>query len=420
VQINLLLGGGFASDPAGKEGLASFAMGMLSEGAAQYDTLAFRSRSEQLGAILGADAGLDGSSVSLSALKENLDSSLALYADMLQRPRFDAAELERVRAQRLAGLQQEIARPQSLGTRVMPGLLFDAQHPYSKPFSGTGYEASIKSITRDEMLSYHLRWVRPENATLVVVGDTNLKELEILLQKHLGVWNVIGAQPSVNIPAKQAAVKEARVFLIDQPGAVQANIFAAQLLPASSDPAAIKLEFANGVFGGDFTSRLNMNLREDKHWSYGARSSMPNSVGPRVWTAAAGVQIDKTAESMAEMDREFREYANGKAGTRQDEVDRIRAIQVLSLPGSFETAAAVSSQVVSNLRYNRPDDYVEMRLAEVNGLKPTDVQAVASKYFNPDALTWLVIGDLTKIKSKIEALNIGPITVLDNNGKPVK
>ena len=183
---------------------------------------------------------------------------------------------------------------------------------------------------------------------------------------------------------------------------------------------AVKLEFANGVFGGDFTSRLNMNLREDKHWSYGAGSRLPNSVGQRMWTASAGVQIDKTAESMAEMAREFSEYASGKAAARQDEVDRIRAIQVLSLPGSFETAAAVSSQVVSNLRYNRPDNYVETRLAEVNGLTPADVQQVASQYFNPNALTWLVIGDLSKIKAKVEALNIGPVTVLDSDGNVVK
>ena len=420
VQMNLVLGGGFASDPSGKEGLANYAMGMLSEGAGQYDTLAFRSRSEQLGANLGAGAGLDGGTVFISALKENLNDSLALYADMLQRPRFDVAELERVRAQRLAGLQQEKARPQLLGNRVLPSLLFDATHPYSKPLTGSGFEAAVKSITREDMLAYHQRWVRPENATLVVVGNTTMKELVPMLQKHLGEWKVPGAVSAVAVPKNQASVQQARVFLIDQPGAVQANIYAAQLAPPSSDPVAVKLEFANGVFGGDFTSRLNMNLREDKHWSYGARSGMPNSVGQRMWTASAGVQIDKTAESMAEMVREFSEYASGKASARQDEVDRIRAIQVLSLPGSFETAAAVSNQVISNLRYNRPDNYVETRLAEVNGLTPSDVQAVASQYFNPKALTWLVIGDLSKIKDKIAALNIGPITVLDSDGKPVK
>jgi zinc protease len=420
VQMNLVLGGGFASDPSGKEGLANYAMGMLSEGAGQYDTLAFRSRSEQLGANLGAGAGLDGSSAFLSALKENLDDSLALYADMLQRPRFDAAELERVRAQRLAGLQQEKARPQSLGTRILPGLLFDANHPYAMPRSGSGFEAAIKSITREDMLAYQNRWVRPENATLVVVGNTKLKELVPLLQKHLGDWKVAGTAPAMLLPSNQATAKQARVFLIDQPGAVQANIYAAQLAPASSDPVAVKLEFANGVFGGDFTSRLNMNLREDKHWSYGAGSGMPNAVGQRIWTASAGVQIDKTSESMAEMVREFSEYASGKAAARQDEVDRIRAIQVLSLPGSFETAAAVSNQVISNLRYNRPDNYVETRLAEVNGLTPSDVQTVASQYFNPKALTWLVIGDLSKIKDKIAALNIGPITVLDSDGNIAK
>jgi zinc protease len=420
VQMNLQLGGGYSSDPVGKEGMASFAMGMLSEGAGEYDTVAFRSRSERLGANLGAGAGLDGGVVGLSTLKENLSDSLALYADMLQRPRFDAAELERVRAQSLSGLQQEKARPQLLGNRVLPLLMFDAGHPYAKPTTGSGNEAAIKSLTRDDLLAYHKRWVRPENATLVVVGDTTLKELLPMLEKQLGTWKVDGSAPKPVIPANQSAPKQARVFLIDQPGAVQANIFAAQLAPSSTDPVAVKLEFANGVFGGDFTSRLNMNLREDKHWSYGARSSMPGAIGPRMWTASAGVQIDKTAESMAEMVREFSEYTSGKAAASQSEVDRIRAIQVLSLPGSFETAAAVANQIVSNLRYNRPDNYVETRLAEINGLAPADVQAVASKYFNPNALTWLVVGDLSKIKDKVTALNIGPVTVLDSDGNPVK
>ena len=419
VQMSLQLNGGFASDPAGKEGLASFATGMLNEGAGDYDTVAFNNRAERLGANLGASAGLDGAAASLSALKENLGDSLALFSDMLQRPRFDAAEIERVRAQRLAGLQQEKARPQMLGQRLLPGLMFDAGHAYAKPMSGTGYEASIKGLTRDDLLEYQRRWVRPENATLVVVGDTTLAELVPLLQKTLGGWKGQGEAAAAMTPKPQANQDKARVFLVDQPGAVQANIFAVQLLPPSTDPLAVKLEFANGVFGGDFTSRLNMNLRENKHWSYGARSGLPAALGPRLWTAAAPVQIDKTAESAAEIAREIGEFAGGKSPARQDEVDRIRAIQVLSLPGSFETAGAVMAQVNSNLRYGRPDNYVELRLAEVKSLTPEQVQAVAAANFRPNALTWLIVGDLKKIEAGVRALNLGEVKVLDAEGKPV-
>jgi predicted Zn-dependent peptidase len=420
VQMSLQLAGGFASDPAGKEGLASFSMGMLSEGAGEYDTIAFTNRAERLGASLGANAALDGASVNLSALKENLGDSLALYADMLQRPRFDAGEMERVRAQRLAGLQQEKARPQLLGQRLLPVLMFDSAHPYAKPLTGTGYEAAIKSLTREDLLAYHRQWVRPENATLVVVGDTKMAELLPLLQKALGAWKGEGVVIAPVAPPTQKAAAKSRVFLVDQPGAVQANIFAAQLLPASTDPVAVKLEFANGVFGGDFTSRLNMNLREQKHWSYGARSGLPAALGPRLWSAAAPVQIDKTAESVAEIARELSEYAGGKAPAKQEEVDRIRAIQVLSLPGSFETAAAVMGQINSNLRYGRPDNYVELRLAEVKALTPASVQPVAAQYFRPQALTWLIVGDLKKIEAGVRALKLGEVTVIDAEGKPAK
>ncbi len=229
-------------------------------------------------------------------------------------------------------------------------------------------------------------------------------------------------QPAIAVARHQAGGAETSRFP-DRPARRRAGEYLRRRnwCRFSKDPEAVKLEFANGVFGGEFTSRLNMNLRENKHWSYGSRSGMPNSVGQRMWIASAGVQIDKTAESMAEMSREISEYAGGKAAaTSRRSGAKSRAIQVLSLPGSFETAAAVSNQVVSNLRYNRPDNYVETRLAEVNGLKPADVQKVASQYFNPNALTWLVIGDLSKIKSKIEALNIGPVTVLDSDGNVVK
>ena len=419
VQMNYLFGGGYAGDAGAKLGTSSFTMSMLDEGAGELDALAFGNRAESLGANLGGGASLDGGSAYLSALKEKLDPSLALFADMLRKPRFDQKEIDRVKATWIAGIAQEKARPQGAAMRVLPPLLYGEGHPYAVPFSGTGTEASIASLTREDLVANHARWVRPDGATLVVVGDTTLKEIVPLLEKHLGDWKPAAAAastaatiPSVPLPGKP------RVYLVDQPGAVQANLYVGQLVPSTKDPGATKLEIANAVLGGEFSSRLNMNLREDKHWAYGSYSFVQNALGQRPWMAFAAVQIDKTAESLKELQREITEYATGKAPPKPAEVAKIQSTEIRGLPGSFETANAVMGTIGGIVRYGRPDDYVFKRKAEIEGLGVEQV-AAAAKAIQPGALTWVVVGDLSKIEQPVRALNLGEVTIVDADGKPV-
>jgi len=419
VQMSYMFGGGYAADLGHKLGTSSFAMGMLDEGADGMDALAFGNRAEALGANLGASASLDGATAYLSALKEKLDPSLDLFADMVREPRFDQKEIDRVKATWIAGIKQEKARPQGAAGRVLPPLLYGEGHPYAIPFSGTGSEASIQSLTRDDLVAYHHAWVRPEGATLVIVGDTTLKDITPMLEKHFGNWKVDGTRmQSAAIPAV-ALPKQPRVYLIDQPGAVQANIYVGQLMPSTRDPNATKLEFANSVLGGEFSSRLNMNLREDKHWAYGSYSWLNNAQGQRPWMAFAAVQIDKTAESLAEMRREITDFADGKAPPKEDEVKKMQAVEIRGLPGSYETAGAVMSTLGGNVRYDRPDDYVLRRKTEIEGLDPAQV-ATAAKAIDPNALTYVVVGDLSKIEKSVRALNLGTVTVVDADGKPVQ
>ena len=418
VQMSYQFAGGYSADPAGKPGTASFTMSLLDEGAGDLTALAFADRAETLGANIGASAGLDSSSAYLSALRTNLDPSVALFADMLRRPRFEQAEIDRVKSQWIAGIKQEKAQPAGIVQRVLPGLVFGETHPYGSPRTGSGTEAAIGALTRADLQAFHAASVRPQGATLVVVGDTTLAEIVPVLERHFGDWSASGnAGASVALPPV-AQQRKPRVFLIDQPGAVQANIFAAQLAPSSKDPAALAFDMANMVIGGDFTARLNMNLREDKHWSYGARSSAGNSVGPRLWSASAPVQIDKTAESVAEIQREIAEFAGGKRGASADEVARMQKIMTLSLPGAFETASAVMGTIGSNVLYGRPDDYVFQRKAQIEAMTPAQVDA-AAKAMDPNALTWVIVGDLTKTEKEVRALNLGEVTVLDADGKPV-
>jgi zinc protease len=419
VQMNYMFSGGFTADRGAKLGTSSFAMGMLDEGAGKYDAIAFGNRAESLGANISAGAGLDGSSAGLSALKQNLDPSIALFADMLRRPRFDQAEIDRVKANWIAGIAQEKARPNSAAMRVLPPLMYGEDHPYAIPFSGTGTEASIKSLGREDLLAYHKAWVRPENATLNVVGNTTLKELVPLLEKHFGDWAGEGEVPTKALVPKVELPKKPRVYLIDQPGAIQANLYVGQLVPPTTDAGAVKFDIANAVLGGEFSSRLNMNLREDKHWAYGSYSSATNALGQRPWIAFAAVQIDKTSESLQELRREISEYASGKAPPKAQEVSKIQVNEIRGLPGSFETANAVLSTLTGMVRFNRPDDYVFTRKAEIEGLSVDQVKAAAGT-LDPDALTWVVVGDLKQIEKPVRALKFGEVFVIDADGKPVR
>ncbi|KIQ98027.1 Zinc protease [Lysobacter sp. A03] len=418
VQFSLMFDGGFKVDPSDKLGSSSFTMGMLDEGAGEYDALGFAARAEALGANLGAGAALDGASASLSALKENLDPSLALFSQMLRKPRFDQSEIDRVRASWIAGIKQEKARPNSAALRVLPPLLYGEGHPYAMPFSGSGTEDTIAALSRDDLLAYHQAWVRPETATLVVVGDTTLKEIVPMLNRHLGDWKGKGDVPApVDVP-EVALPAAPRVLLIDQPGAVQANIYVGELVPSTKSDDATEFGFANTVLGGQFSSRLNMNLREDKHWAYGAYSFASNAIGQRPWLAYSPVQIDKTAESIAEMKREINDYASGKAPATAEEVGKVKANEIRSLPGAYETGSAVMGTITGIVRYDRPDDYVFQHKAEIEAMTPAVVARAAST-IDPAALTWVVVGDLGKIEAPVRALELGPVQVLDEDGKPV-
>jgi predicted Zn-dependent peptidase len=418
VRLSLELPGGYVADVGRKLGTASFSLGMLDEGAGRYEALAFADRSEALGAQLGAGASLDGGNAFLSALKENLDPSVELFAEMVREPRFDESEIERVRQSWIAGIKQEKARPNSAAQRLLPPMLYGEGHPYAIPFSGSGSEESIASLTRDDLVAYHRDWVRPQGSTMIVVGDTTLAEILPVLEKHFGDWKYEGDAPqAVAVPAVELP-QQPRVFLVDQPGASQSNIYIGQVVPSSMDPQATEFEIANSVLGGEFSSRLNMNLRENKHWAYGSYSWTLGARNQRPWMAYAAVQTDKTAESMAEMKREVEGYARGEMPATDAEVEKIRAVEIRSLPGAYETLGAVMGAIGGIVRYGRPDDYVAQRKAKIEAMTPETVNTLA-KTIVPSALTWVVVGDLKQIEAPVRALGLGEVQVVDSDGKPV-
>lgn len=416
VQFRYEFKGGSASDPKARPGVAAFAMQMLGEGAGEWDALRFAERAETLGASLGGEAGLDGVSVALSALKDRLEPSLVLFATMLRQPRFDPDQIERVRASWIAAIAQEKAQPQRAAQRVLPPLLYGQGHPYAIPFSGTGTESAIRALDRRDLLDHHQTWLHPQGATLIVVGDTTLEEIVPLLDRHLGDWSVVDGAPPPTVVPPAPRPRRPRLFLIDQPGALQATIFAGTLTPSTRDPGALAFDVANAILGGEFSSRLNMNLREDKRWAYGAYSLSLDALGQRPWLALAPVQIDKTAEALQEMQRDISQYATGAKPATPAELARIQAARIRALPAAYETGAAVLGAIGGIVRYDRPDDWVFERKRRVEALTLEQVNAAAAT-LDPSALTWVVVGDLKRIEAPLRALKLADVSVLDADGR---
>ncbi len=420
VSVALLFNAGSAGDPAGRPGLSNLTMNMLDEGAGGRDALALAAAAESLGASLRAGSSLDSSTASLSALVDKLDPSLALLADIVQRPIFASADLERLRRNQLAGIAQEKAQPQSLALRLLPPALYGADHPYGKPFTGSGTIASITAITPAELKDYTARWLRPDNVTIYAGGGVTMETLQPLLEKHFGRWQAPnlprGIKPSL---AVVSPAKGARVAIIDKPDAEQSYILAGRIGSTGASDGYFAESIANDVLGGSFTARINMNLRESKHWSYGAFSFMPDAVGPRPWLVLAPVQTDKTIESLQEIVREVNDFQSSRPA-KADEIDRQIKSSVRSLPGAFETTGSLVGSMIANAALGRAPDFAKQLKQRYEAIQGPDVATAAAREFRTNDLLWVIVGDRAKIEPGIRRLNIGPVEIWNDDGVPVK
>ena len=419
VNVALQFDAGYASDAGAKLGTASFTNAMLDEGTTKLDSVEIAQRRERLGMNLGIGCGLDSCNASANMLKANLAPSLALFADVVRNPAFRDADLERVRAQWLAGIAQEKTQPTGIALRTLPPLVYGAGHPYAIPFTGSGTEASITSLTAADLRAWQSAWLRPDNVRILVAGDTTLPEIVKQLDGVFGDWTAPAAAKGAKDIPTVAAQTSPRVFLIDKPGAQQSLILAGELAPPTTASNNIEINTMNDAFGGQFTARLNMNLREDKHWAYGAYSFSQDALGQRPFMLYAPVQTDKTVESAAEVLKEAKDVIGARPLTAA-EIAKVKDSNVRSLPGSYETAGAVLGALESNALYGRPDDYVATLKQRIEAQTDDAVRAAATEVIHPNALTWVIVGDLSKIEAGVRGLKLGDVQVIDADGKPVK
>jgi len=417
VNFSLLLDAGYAADQFGQPGTAALAMNMVDEGTKTRDALEISKELSSLGATLTSGSNLDSSMVGLSVLKPNLDGALGLYSDVILNPSFPEADFDRLKKQQLATIQREKAQPIQMALRVFPGLLYGAGHAYGNPLTGSGTEQSVAKLTRADMEKFHQTWFKPNNATLVIVGDTTLAEIQPRLEKLFANWKR-GDVPKKNIGTVALAQKPG-VYLIDKPGAAQSVILSGVVAPPKANPIETAIETMNTVLGGAFMSRLNLNLREDKHWSYGAGSFLPAARGQRMFVAFAPVQTDKTKESMLEVRKELREITKDRVVTA-DELATAKSNITLALPGSWETSNAVNNAISDMVRFNLPADYHQTYAGKVKALTLTDMNKASAEVVRADNLTWVIVGDRAKIEQGIRELGFGEIRLIDADGKPVQ
>jgi zinc protease len=416
VSFILLVDAGYAADHSAAPGTAKLAMNMLDQGTQTRTSLEISDELARLGALLNAKSDLDSSSVSLLALKENLEPSLDVYADVILNPAFPPADFKRLQQQQLAAIQREKSEPNAMALRIFPRLLFGPDHPYSTPATGSGAEAAVSKMTREDMRKFYDAWFKPNNATLIVVGDTTLPEIAAMIEKHFATWKE-GPTPKKDIgpvPGPQKSV----LYLMDRPGSLQSVVFAGELAPPKANPEEIAIETMNSILGGTFTSRINMNLREDKHWSYGARTTLVPARGQRPYLVVAPVQGDKTKEAVTEIDKEL-QGVRGKQPITPDELAKAQKNLTLTLPGKWETIDAVSRAIDDLVRFRLPDNYYETYSAKVRALELTDVAKAAETVIHPSKLTWVVVGDRAKIEASLRDLGFAEIQLIDTDGKPV-
>jgi predicted Zn-dependent peptidase len=403
-QVAMAFDAGNAADTPTRRGLQNMALTLLDEGAGELSSRQIAEKMEELGAQIAVQPTPDLSIVRLSALSDNLQPSLGLMADVVQRPRFDTAEVERVRTQLLTQISQEQKDPNQIARRAAPALLYGPDHPYAA--AGSGDPEAVKAISRDDLAAFQQSWLRPDNVSLFVVSDRPLAEITPQLEAQFGKWATPAAPKGTKqFTAPPARLAKPRVVLIDRPGSPQSIIRGVQLTPLDPKGDTLAATTANEVLAGSFLSRLNMDLRETKGWSYGAGGAFTLNREAAPFLVSAGVQADRTGDSLAAMDLQVRQFLTAK-GVNDEELSRTVANSINGLPGSFETGEAVLQAMIDNALLGRPDTYQEELAARYRGLNQASLDQAARANIDPNAFIWVVVGDAAKVRPQLTKLGM--------------
>ena len=409
----LVVGSGSTAGSASKAGIASLVSQMLREGTTTRKSLEIADQTAFLGVRLFPASSWESSTLSLHTPTAQLDSALALFADVALHPSFPPSEFERVQKTQLTDLLQQRDQGPVIANTAFPAIIYGNAHPYGAPLEGT--EASVKALTTADLQTYYQANFRPNNATLIVVGDVTPAQVEQKINNVFGGWQRGDvAQLNYSEPPKPAGTS---VYLIDKPGAAQSSFRISAVGVPRSTQDYFALTVMNTILGGSFTSRLNQNLRETRGYTYGAGSEfdMRRAAGP--FLAYAEIVTAKSDSALIEFMKELN-------GIRQPvppaELSRAKRYLQLQLPGNFETTQQIAAALVPVAQYGLPLDYYNNYVRNIEGVTQADVARVAQQYINPGSLAIVIVGDRKVIEQGLKALNIGQVSIRDMSGQPIQ
>jgi zinc protease len=413
VNMTMLLETGVPADFASiAPGTGQLAMALLDEATTTRSREQLIEQLGSLGATLNSSGGGETSYVTLSALKPTLKSALSIFSDVVMHPAFSSFDLERLRSQSIASIESQKQDPASAARRLMPKLVFGADSAYGRMIT----QASLASIGRPRIMGFYDRWFHPNNATLIVAGDTNLAEIRPLIEAAFAGWKR-AALPQTVTPVSQPSTKSV-IYLVDKPGAPQSVIRLGLVAPPRTQGDDVAREAFNTAFGGGFISRLNMKLREEKGWTYGASSAIQGGRGSRMFVVAAPVQADKTAEAMAEIAALMKAVVSDRP-VDTDELAKAKDSLALGLSSDWSTSNGITQYVADELGSGLPDDYYANYPTAIGAETLEAVNAAGSALLSGRGVTWVVVGDRSKIEDKIRALGLGEVVIVDAEGNIV-
>ncbi len=410
VIVSLGFDAGYAADALDAPGTQSLMLKMLDEGTATRNATQIAEEQERLGAAISSGGSIDTSSIMLTALSANLAPSLALMADVARNPAFADGEVARVRDQQLAELSQTLSTPRALAGRELGKLLYGS-HPYGQPSDGLGDAKSLAALTPAALRAAHQKWLRPDLARIAVTGDVTMAQLLPLLEKAFGTWQAPAAPKPVKNLAAAVPAARPRIVLIDRPNSPQSVITAGRVLPLTGrTPDMEALDLANEVIGGGFLSRLNMDLREDKGWSYGVSSVVRSPAGPRALLIGAPVQADKTGAAIRAIIADMKAYP-AKQPVNPEELGRVTDGNIRSLPNRFESNGDVLGSILINQLLGRPDNYYATLASRYRAIDAKTLDTMARTYLQPEGLTFVVVGDRKQVEPQLKALGL-PVEIV--------
>jgi len=412
VSMNLVLKTGGTLDPDERSGASSITASMLNQGTKTRSADDIANQLQSIGAFVNANSGWDSTNVSMQTLTKNLDQALDIYSDVVVNPAFPTAELESNRRRMLGALFQRKSNPTAVSDVVYNKVLYGAQ-PYGRQLSGD--EKSVKAMTRDDLVKFYDTNYRPNNATMIVVGDVDSKTLMPKLEKAFGGWKG-GDMSAMKAPAAEMMGKPG-IYLVDKPNAAQSSVSIGQVGVDRSNPDYYSLQVMNSILGGGGSARLFNNLRENKGYTYGAYSRFVYRRGAGPFSASAEVQTAVTKESIVEFLKELNGI-RGAIPVTQTELENNKQGLIRRYPSNFETIGAISNQLSNLIVYNLPDTYFNEYIQKINAVTVDDVSRVANKYLDPSKMSIVIVGDRKVIEPKLKELGYS-ITFMDADGNPV-